>query len=823
MIKVRNFSKFLKKVVSCGLIAALVTTSPIGVKSSEVVSAGTTKYIKEVVLSYGKTENDARNWLKNNGYEIVNGDLNKGTDTSNKDTNVVLMGYKTTTDVNDAVRDISLMEMTGGFSITDMDTILNAQAKAIDDSLNQLLQITNEYKVKYKAAVKAKAKGKTDNLIAIEVHDLLNKYKEDDSKKGMGDILLKDFSNEDNKEYLRNILVQANPSIIAQIENVMVNAAGNKNENWVDKLSRLNKDKTYYERIKTQQLTNKRAKNYIEEKYDNEIKNIEKIWTDMQEKFKDTDDTAADLKEEIGDEELSVENLNEHFDVTDEELPKLNAKDDDFTEKVTEFYDSLDNMQERNDFVQGISVAEYLAGIKYGDKTMYDFFTKERDFEDGNDLYEVCAIFEALSDAQTSVIGEEMDLYNLIKSSMLNESKVYEDKKSKKLLGAVEQSIEDVNEVSVYDGVNRKIYEGKVAITSATNTRTANDKLVYNSVAGITLCTLTMTAGMALTAVGTLFFKFGYEHLANVGGRLSGIILNGGGGANFLERVSTNIATKYVATYGTRGIFKDGQQITKLSEIATDVFSNKSVNYTIGTGSRAGSEQAATVLNESRASALKAMKNIGIVLAVAGIVISAFSIWGIVESSKKRYIGDYSVDIPEFMVDILNDDDGEESYVYYEAVKCNRNDKDMNGVKKDDEGLKDFGDINGDSGRYWVAMYTSKDSVCGKPIVADSLEIIYGDSEYDSDYAQVHNFNSRSTGANFTSEIYNFNDEEGGTYVRYKTANVSSDKDGAKAGNEGSIIASKNGALMLIIGLIGGFLVGGFGTYFVSRRKKEEE
>ncbi|MCR5201864.1 MAG: hypothetical protein K6D02_02045, partial [Lachnospiraceae bacterium] len=184
---IKRIRKYIKSVIALGLITAIIVTSPIGDNTAKVVNAKDNLYIKELVLGYGKTEEEARKWLEKEDYKVVDGDINSGTSKYNKDANVVLIGYKTTTDETEAIRDIELMDMTGGFKITDMDTILAYQKNKIADSLEQLKTIAGEYKTNYKKAVKAKAKGKTDGMMALKTHDILNHFIEDNSGKKMGD------------------------------------------------------------------------------------------------------------------------------------------------------------------------------------------------------------------------------------------------------------------------------------------------------------------------------------------------------------------------------------------------------------------------------------------------------------------------------------------------------------------------------------------------------------------------------------------------------------------------------------------------------------
>ncbi|MBR2402676.1 MAG: hypothetical protein IKB01_07910, partial [Lachnospiraceae bacterium] len=98
--------KCLRKITSLILVAVTLFIHPL-----QVLAANNSKYIKEVRVSYGETEEEAKSWLKQNGYTVLEQNLNAGTGK-----NCVYLGYKTTTNVKEAITDISIMDMKGGYS-----------------------------------------------------------------------------------------------------------------------------------------------------------------------------------------------------------------------------------------------------------------------------------------------------------------------------------------------------------------------------------------------------------------------------------------------------------------------------------------------------------------------------------------------------------------------------------------------------------------------------------------------------------------------------------------------------------------------------------
>ena len=82
------------------------------------------QYISEVYLSYGNTPEEAKAWLLSNGYNVLNQDLNEGAESAQwastlllaSDKRSVYLGFKTTTEKDEAITDMRAMNMNGDFS-----------------------------------------------------------------------------------------------------------------------------------------------------------------------------------------------------------------------------------------------------------------------------------------------------------------------------------------------------------------------------------------------------------------------------------------------------------------------------------------------------------------------------------------------------------------------------------------------------------------------------------------------------------------------------------------------------------------------------------
>ncbi|MCR5202631.1 MAG: hypothetical protein K6D02_06030, partial [Lachnospiraceae bacterium] len=135
-------------------------------------------------------------------------------------------------------------------------------------------------------------------------------------------------------------------------------------------------------------------------------------------------------------------------------------------------------------------------------------------------------------------------------------------------------------------------------------------------------------------------------------------------------------------------------------------------------------------------------------------------------------------------------------------------------------GLKDYGDINGDTGKQWVALYYSTDEAAGYPILADSFEVKYGDCPYNVEYQQLHSFNEPNTGFNLTSSVYCYNDKKSGTCLRYKVDKKSSST--TSNSETGSLFSDNKSISIVVVSGIVGLLLGFVSASLTRRRKKEE-
>lgn len=199
----------------CGvalLLSAVMLTVSLWANPINVQAAQKT-YISEVFVSVADTEKQAKKYLTDNGYTILNNDLCKGMSWGAYKSYYTYLGYKTTTDPEEAITDMAVMDMNGGYSYADYETLLEKQTEATKLVVEDIKTALEEYRANYTAG--------QEN--AVNAHDMLNLYMEDDSGELLGDFLLDSNVTDDQ---LTTLFMQANGSIFVNILKLLLSACG---------------------------------------------------------------------------------------------------------------------------------------------------------------------------------------------------------------------------------------------------------------------------------------------------------------------------------------------------------------------------------------------------------------------------------------------------------------------------------------------------------------------------------------------------------------------------------------------------------------------
>ena len=268
--------RFIRSIYGKALAAAVGAAVLMQAQAPALAGAlDTPLYISEVYLSYGETDEKAKQWLKDNGYEILDQNLNENADGLMSTKRSVYLGYKTTEDADEAIRDMRAMNMNGDFSYEAYEKMLEDKKTEISSFIGKVLTALKEYRENYEAK-KPKA------LIA---HDKLNKYTDDDSDNApLGDLLLKPVKEEMTEdEYekakaehadMTTIMMQGNLEIVHEIMTYLAYSADTAKESWLDRLADANSLDDLVEMYEDEYpaLSESKIENLLVSEYDEEAK-----------------------------------------------------------------------------------------------------------------------------------------------------------------------------------------------------------------------------------------------------------------------------------------------------------------------------------------------------------------------------------------------------------------------------------------------------------------------------------------------------------------------------------------------------------------------
>ena len=122
----------IKRTIAVAMTFVILSITPLNDISPKVITQPDTaraaesgKYISEVRIGQGETEDEAKKELEEGGYTILKDDAGEYADL-NEDAGsksiakegandkIVYLGYKTTSDPEDAITDLAVMNMNGG-------------------------------------------------------------------------------------------------------------------------------------------------------------------------------------------------------------------------------------------------------------------------------------------------------------------------------------------------------------------------------------------------------------------------------------------------------------------------------------------------------------------------------------------------------------------------------------------------------------------------------------------------------------------------------------------------------------------------------------
>ena len=691
--------KYFKAAISLALALVLTFTT-----CTNALAASSKKtYIKDMVISYGNTADEAKKWLTDNGYEIIDYDLNEGADDTFSTKRAVYIGYTTTEDPEEAITDMRLMNMKGGYSVQDYQMLLEEQKENIRAFIDNFIVAVREYRENY-------GKGQAR---AVAAHDMMNLLYDDDTQQYMGDALLNKIKEEyTDAEWnalseeeqakvadMTTIIMQANADAVLTIEQTIATATDSGDTLWIE---RYDGGKTYddllNELMNSSNLTVSEAEKQLAVEYDEDAKIIAgqlESYRTYLEKY-----TNSDVS----------------FESTEEELNAYQAEHEDF--------DVV------NWFAAGTQY-EVLSQLENDGITLLELITDEGfDLEEA-DRYLLYPLAACLTEGQRACL-DFLPMYQIVALGINNDAAV-ED-----AMDSMTDELTENLKTSVYDGVDRTIFSGDVALTNeALRLQSATGKnavdTMWDHISGASIA-LYATFAVSLTATVGAWVANGYFN-------------------SIYMKYNREV---FSAAVSKASVYKPIYSITEGGATEAEINTWNTANDQCSNSLRTGA-------NAQRWADL--FRYAGIVMTCLTFVLIGISIWSTYNDLKKYYNAEFTP-IPMHMVDESVNENDERVYTYYDAVKCNRVEAGM--VTDATELLEDYGDINGDVGRQWVALYTTKDKAAGNPVTTE-LAVQYGSSSLPNEESTALSMFGENVSQNLTNEQagYTYDDDKGGIYLFY--------------------------------------------------------
>ena len=691
--------KHFKAVLS--LVLAVVLT--FGTCANALAATNKSTYIKDVVLSYGKTADEAKAWLTENGYEVLDYDLNEGADDTFSTARAVYLGYTTTDNAEEAITDMRLMNMKGGYSVQDYQMLLEDQKANIKLFMDNFIVAINEYRANYKAG-----QGR-----AVAAHDMLNLLYDDDSQQYMGDALLNKIKEEYSDEEwsalsedeqakvadMTTILMQANSDAVLTIEQTLATATDTGDTLWIDRYESAGSYDDMLDAIMEEKnLSVNEAEKALAAEYDEDAKTIAAQF-----------ETYKDYLEKYTNSDISFEN-------TEAEIEAYQAEHADFDQV--------------NWFAAGTQY-ELISRLMNDGISLYELVTSEDYDVKGADSYLLYPLVSCLTEGQRACL-ELLPMYQVVALGINNDAAAEEGMES------LTDELTEKLKTSIYDGVDRTIFGGDVALTNeAIRLQAATGKnAVDTGWDHISGASIALYASFAVSLAMTVGAWVANAHFYNLQVEYSSMAYNIGAAkaavADNVEKITAGGATM--------------DQINTYNQAAVDA------RDAVRVGARAESWQTF-------------FRYAGIAMTCISVVLIGLSLWSTYNDLKDYYNAEFTP-IPMHMVDENTNDSGEKVYTYYDAVKCNRVEAGF--VTDANKLLGDYGDINGDVGRQWVALYTTKDKAAGDPITSVPV-VQYKSSDIPKGSSAALSMFGENVAQNLTNEQlgYTYDDDMGGIYMFY--------------------------------------------------------
>ena len=690
----------MKKIIK-GLISIILALSMILGTSVVAFAESSIKeeYISDLRLIYADTYDAAKLVLSDSkleGYKILNNNLNL-----NSGKTGVWLAYKTTTNIDDAITDVAIIQMGGGYSAANYQTMIE-NSRTEYEAMGEIYLDAIDYFVEAYDA---------ENFLAEAAYRQLNFYAGLDKYKEtrLGDLFVDGVL---KKGDLATLFFEGNTKVLDNVRSLLAMGVS-YNEDGMHYLEKVGK--------------------LAQEMGANETIAYNKEYNDLSQFVAPVITVFRTMFEELAAYEA-----------------ELNYEDGEFTDIEIKY-------------VEYKAIADRMRAITYlGDKTLYDFcMSYSVNKSDYTSIYPLVAALNEGQIAMTKV----SHYYDVVRYSM---SDYPEEELDEQISELEKQYKNDV--VDVYLGVDRDIYDQTFALTTSayradayTDSNSLMDALFGNGAWRETTKELAMGAlgvGLSVWAiVRTAKGGFGVTKEAasemvrkgvqkaenkayNAAEALATERMEDWGDETYLKIIDNFYAKyspldeeKYVVANWDNLDF--GEKIDGVKRIMYDYYGFTASNEDMDALHEISGEYLNELKNKLDSGISSAKKSVGLsvyggriftgLLYIAGAASLVYSAYSLYKQIHDHYHPTYD-EIPMAMVDLVKTADGDR-YIKYDVVL--------------DTKLKDgeyhAADLNAFEGERWNAIYYTKSSEAGKPLVAD-FEVSNDNNRAPDGYLAVHRF-----------------------------------------------------------------------------------
>ena len=765
-------NKFFRSVLSVVLIISIILTSSIS-----AFAATEEVYLSDLRIIYADDYSEAKEILSTTEfktYKLLNENLNEGT----KETGVWL-AYKTTTDIEDAITDLAVMQMDGGYQSGNYQEMLKASKAEYEEMCNEYAKVIDYFVEAYDSGdFLAEMAYRQLNFYTVKTIGLPEKDIPSFEGELLGDIF---YEGIDSKK-LAEMFMEGNTYVLSNVRELLAmgvsyNEDGSK---YLDKVGEM-----------AEEMDGDPA-SYVDdvEYYDS-----------MAALISPTIKTIKDMLKEL--------------DAYEDEL---NFDDEEVTEGELKYAENQ-------------AIANMTRNVTYLDgETLYDFCLNY--IEDKNDYSTLYPLVAALNEGQ-EVMTKLSNYYEAIRYSMTDYPEEFLEEEVEKL----EEEYGE-NPFNVYEGVDRTVFKGTFALTTAASREDAytdSNTLADAYFGGLKSTILTGTS--IASGVGGIGFMFWGAMRKKAEGVAAITAKN-----EALKKAAELYQVKSTETWNALAA-KTFSDSSVSYENLMDSFASKYLNestagLTFYKKFKLAEDSANTIFNKANPDEFQQFQEVifrvkqtkkelgstydqmkseqlaqlpqthmatSTVLYLVGGAMLLYSAFMLSYTAYSYYHPDYS-DIPISLVDMRETQYGDR-YIKYEAVL----EAELNGKK-----TYSAGDLNAFEAERWNALYYTKSYEAGKPLLADEFVLSTNNNRAKDGYTPVHRFGEVIC---YDLNKYNFSNKSPSIYLSVKQ----SKNDKAAVADVPEVVGSIfSGGLWMLFGGVGAiFGIGGtLGTQALLKKRK---